>query len=238
MTENAAQFEAERDDVFARIAHNYDRYCDYFSLYIQRLWKRTFAREVASYAGDWLDLASGTGDIPFRVLQYRPRSGKVLVSDICQPMLEVAKAKFKRQDVQYVLLDACALTDIPDESYDVISMAFAMKIIDREKALTEIYRCLKPGGVFLCIEASRIGWSPLHALYLTYMDICLPLMGRIIARGDHSAYDYLLRGIHDFPGGRVLAETMEAKGFNSVSYRPLSFGIVAIHRAFKITHPL
>ncbi|MFT3997856.1 MAG: ubiquinone/menaquinone biosynthesis methyltransferase [Asticcacaulis sp.] len=236
MTHNAAQFEAESDDVFARIARDYDRYCDYFSFYIQRIWKRAFAREVAGHSGDWLDLASGTGDIPCRVLKQGPRSGETVVSDICLPMLEVARPKLAGQKVHFALMDACALSDVPDESYDVISMAFAMKIIDRERALSEIRRCLKPGGAFLCIEASRIGWTPLQALYLAYMNLCLPLMGRLIARGNPSAYAYLLRGIHDFPDGKGFADILRTHGFQNVSFRPLSLGIVAIHRAYKPTN--
>lgn len=233
VTENAARFQPVKDDVFARIARDYDHYCDYFSLYIQRLWKRAFAREVASHCGDWLDLGSGTRDIPFRVLKAGPREGRTIVSDICQPMLEVAQPKLAGRNVQFALMDACALTDVPDGTYDVISMAFAMKIIDRERALAEIRRCLKPGGVFLCIEASRIGWPPLQSLYLLYMNLCLPLMARIIARGDRSAYDYLLRGIHDFPGGADFATAIEAQGFEKVSFQPLSLGIVAIHKAYR-----
>lgn len=233
MRENAADFRPENDDVFSRIAKDYDRYCDYFSFYIQRLWKRAFAEEVAAYVGDWLDLASGTGDIPARVLRLTRRSERMVVSDICPPMLDMARHKLAGHKVDYALIDACHMRDVPDNSYDVISMAFGMKIIDRERAMPEILRCLKPGGAFLCIEASRIGWPPLQALYLTYMKTCLPLMGMLIARGNRSAYDYLLRGIDAFPGGHAFADELRRSGFSDVRFRPLSLGIVAIHTAQK-----
>ncbi|OYW78650.1 MAG: hypothetical protein B7Z26_09440 [Asticcacaulis sp. 32-58-5] len=233
MTDNPARFEPADDNVFARIAEDYDRYCDYFSVYIQRLWKRAFAAEVASIRGDWLDLASGTGDIPARVLKSGVRSGRVDVSDICPPMLDVARKKLTPHNAAFSIVDACDMRDIPDNRYDVISMAFGMKIIDRDRALSEIFRCLKPGGVFLNIEASRIGWPPLQAVYLSYMNICLPFMGRIIAKGDPSAYSYLLRGIHDFPDGSEFANILRTKGFEAVNYRPLTLGIVAIHKAQK-----
>ncbi|WP_162148414.1 ubiquinone/menaquinone biosynthesis methyltransferase [Asticcacaulis sp. YBE204] len=233
MTENAAQFQPQTDDVFARIARDYDRYCDYFSFFIQRLWKRAFAAEVTACSGDWLDLASGTGDIPQRVLNASTRRGQVVVSDICLPMLDVARTKLEDRAVTFARIDAGDMRDVPNDSFDVISMAFGMKIVDRDAALREIYRCLKPGGVFLCIEASRIGWAPLQALYLTYMNLCLPVMGQLIARGDRSAYDYLLRGIHDFPDGKTFTRYLESKHFEAVSVRPLSLGIVAIHRAHK-----
>ena len=235
MNDNSAQFHLEADDVFARIAKDYDRYCDYFSLYIHRLWKRALAAQVTlEKAGDWLDLASGTGDIPARVLRRPGHPANVVVSDICQPMLDVARRKLPQTTgLTYSLLDACDMATIPDNSFNLITMAFAMKIVDRSRALAEIRRCLKPGGVFLCLEASRIGWSPLHRLYLAYMNACLPIMGRLMTHGDPATYNYLLRGIHDFPGAPALADELRTHGFDAVTYRPLSLGIVAIQRAVK-----
>lgn len=233
MSDNAAEFHAPEDDVFARIAGDYDRYCDYFSVYIQRHWKHSFASQVARETGDsLLDLASGTGDIPQRVLKQR--RFRIAVTDICEPMLNVARRKLDGQDgVSFRFLDACDMADIADNSFDIITMAFGMKIIDRQRALSEIHRCLKPGGVFLNIDASVIPLPWLQRLYLSYMDTCLPLMGRIIAAGDSSAYRYLLRGIHDFPGGPAFADELRGFGFSDVTFRPLTLGIVAIHRAAK-----
>jgi demethylmenaquinone methyltransferase / 2-methoxy-6-polyprenyl-1,4-benzoquinol methylase len=233
MSDNAAEFHAPEDDVFARIAGDYDRYCDYFSLYIQRHWKRSFVAQVARETGDTLlDLASGTGDIPQRVL--KKRKVRIAVTDICEPMLNVARRKLDGQDgISFGYLDACDMAGIADSSFDIITMAFGMKIIDRQKALAEIHRCLKPGGVFLNIDASVIPLPWLQRLYLSYMDTCLPLMGRLIARGDAGAYQYLLKGIHDFPGGPDFADELRGYGFGDVTVRPLTLGIVAIHRAVK-----
>ena len=65
------------------------------------------------------------------------------------------------------------------------------------------------------------------------MDWCLPLIARIATDGDRGAYDYLLRGIHDFPGAPQLANEIAAFGFSGVSYRYLTLGIVALHVAQK-----
>lgn len=234
MTDNSAAFHPQSDDVFARIAKDYDRYCDWFSLYIQRIWKRAFARQIIVENGDiWLDLASGTGDIPARVLKNK-RHIEVACTDICQPMLDVARNKLSRYStVSYARIDACRMPEVANDSQGLITMAFGMKIIPRDSAMREIYRCLKPGGVFLCIEASTIPLPWLHRLYLVYMNICLPIMGRLIAAGDASTYDYLLRGIHDFPDADAFSTELTAQGFTDISYQRLSLGIVAIHRAAK-----
>ena len=89
------------------------------------------------------------------------------------------------------------------------------------------------GGPFLCLEAAQIPSPFWHRLYLGYMDFCLPLIGRLATGGDASAYRYLLRGIHDFPPQQAFAEELAGKGFAEVSFKSLSLGIVALHRAVK-----
>jgi ubiquinone/menaquinone biosynthesis C-methylase UbiE len=98
--------------------------------------------------------------------------------------------------------------------------------------VAEAFRVLKPGGRFYCLEAARIPFAPLHWLYLKYMDWCLPFIARV-AVNDPSAYNYLLRGIHEFPTQTEFADELRATGFEGVSFENLTFGIVALHRATK-----
>ncbi|MCB9946642.1 MAG: ubiquinone/menaquinone biosynthesis methyltransferase [Rhodospirillaceae bacterium] len=233
---NAAAFSAAEDDVFARIAGRYDRLCDVFSLRIHRLWKSHMAARIADHAaGRILDVASGTGDIPLRVLRrLRHRTGEIehlIVSDLCPEMLAIARDKLSgtAANLEFALLDAHDLADVPSGSIDVYSISFAMKICDRERVLAEAMRVLKPGGRFLCLEAARIPATPIHRAYLAYMDWCLPLIGRLAADGDASAYAYLLRGIHEVPSQDALAAELQDCGFSDVRYDNLTLGIVAMH---------
>ncbi|WP_420479870.1 ubiquinone/menaquinone biosynthesis methyltransferase [Brevundimonas sp. FT23028] len=238
MADNSADFRPTEDDVFGRIAGRYDRLCDVFSLGIHRFWKsRMAARIAAEPPGVLLDLASGTGDIPCRLwrrLGARPGDWRLRVTDISPQMLAIARDKLAREGVvaDVGLLDAGRI-DLPDASVDVVSMAFGLKITDRSRVLPEVLRVLKPGGVFLCLEASRVVVPGLHPLYLAYMDLCMPWIGRLATGGDASAYGYLLRGIHDFPDQRALAAELVRAGFDSVRFENLSLGIVALHRAVK-----
>ena len=108
-----------------------------------------------------------------------------------------------------------------------------MKICERQKVLSEALRVLKPGGWFFCLEAARIPNEGLHAAYLAYMSWCLPLIGRIAARGDRGAYDYLLQGIREFPPPSAFAAELVEHGFQDVTFDTLTFGIVALHQARK-----
>jgi demethylmenaquinone methyltransferase/2-methoxy-6-polyprenyl-1,4-benzoquinol methylase len=233
---NAAEFDSGSDDVFTRIAGRYDRLCDVFSLLAHRYWKSTMARQIAGDRGlSVLDVASGTGDIALRVAQRRDAADKAIVAgDICPAMLAIAKRKASDQAIKidFRHLNAHEL-DVPDSSVDAYAIAFGMKICDRALVIKEAFRVLRPGGRIYCLEASKIPVEFIHATYLRYMDWCLPLIARIATGGDRGAYDYLLRGIHDFPGAPLLQREIESFGFQNVSYKYMTFGIVALHVAAK-----
>lgn len=231
---NAAHFDPQADDVFGRIAGRYDRLCDVFSVFAHRIWKNRIATLMSREQGALaLDVASGTGDIPVRLLRKRGGPQRILVTDISAQMLAQAGTKLAGAErVELIILDAHAL-DLPDSSVDTYSISFGMKICDRTRVMREAMRVLRPGGVFYCLEASRIPFEPLHQAYLRYMDWCLPTIARIATGGDASAYNYLLRGVHDFPRQRDFARELEVIGFRDVTFENLTLGIVAIHRGVK-----
>jgi ubiquinone/menaquinone biosynthesis methyltransferase len=235
---NAARFEPGHDDVFARIAGRYDRLCDLFSLGAHRLWKAHMVRRIAALHGrDILDLASGTGDIPLRLSRHLGAGDErvIRVTDLCPQMLQIAAAKLEgAPGVEAIsVANAERLDGIADGSADIVSIAFGMKICDRRRVAAEALRVLRPGGTFLCLEAARIPLAPIHAAYLAYMRLCMPLIGRLATGGDRSAYDYLLRGVHEFLDQTAFARELSDGGFAEVSYRNLTFGIVALHEGRK-----
>ena len=236
-SENAADFAWRHDDVFGRIASRYDFLCDVFSFGIHRLWKRRVAQCIASE--DWstlLDGASGTGDIILRLMAHKATDGRtVIASDISTKMLAIAERRLAEhgEKVLFKQLDAEAMTSIGDRSIDAYSMSLALKICNRGRALKEAYRILRPGGRLMVLEASNIPWAPLHAAYLAYMSICMPIVGWLATGGDASAYKYLLQGVREFPSAEALAIEISEHGFQEVAFERRSLGIVAIHTARK-----
>ena len=56
-----------------------------------------------------------------------------------------------------------------DNSFDLYSISFGLRNTKNiNKALSEAYRVLKPGGRFLCLEFSKIQNSSLEFLYKNY----------------------------------------------------------------------
>ncbi|SRR5438105_14434633 len=68
---------------------------------------------------------------------------------------------------------------------------------------------------------------------LSYMRLCMPIVGWAATGGDASAYAYLLTGVRGFPGAQEFADEIAAFGFADVAYERMSLGIVAIHVARK-----
>ncbi|OLF81421.1 hypothetical protein AWH62_01760 [Maricaulis sp. W15] len=232
---NAAAFDPGHDDVFARIADKYDLLCDIFSFGIHRLWKAGMARRIAALNVDTaLDLASGPGDIPTRLVGRSGAPRRLIVTDLSPKMLSLASERLAGQDhIAILRLDAHTLDGIDDNSVDLVSISFGMKICDRERVLASALRVLKPGGHLLNLEAARIPVPVIHWAYLTYMDICLPLISGIATGGDRSAYDYLLKGIHTFPDPVSFSEEIARAGFEDVHHTNYTGGIVALHEARK-----
>jgi ubiquinone/menaquinone biosynthesis methyltransferase len=237
---NAASFDGVHDDVFSRIAARYDFLCDLFSLGIHRRWKGRMARRIV--ATPWikmLDVAAGTGHIALRVIRNLPRDSarSLVASDICPAMLDVARRRAGAfaDVVDFQTLDAHQLATIESGSIDLYSISLGLKICDRDRVLAEAWRVLKPGGLFISLEASRIPIWWVHEAYLAYMKLCMPIVGWAATGGDVSAYEYLLKGVRGFPGAEELGQEIAAYGFSDVTFERMSLGIVAIHSARKPT---
>jgi demethylmenaquinone methyltransferase / 2-methoxy-6-polyprenyl-1,4-benzoquinol methylase len=237
LSDNAAEFMWRHDDVFGRIASRYDILCDVFSFGIHRFWKRSVARRIASE--DWsilLDGATGTGDIILRVLAHEMTEGRnIIASDVSVSMLAIAQRRLAAHsgNVELKQLDAEAMPSIADGSVDAYSISLGLKICNRALALKEAFRILRPGGRLIVLEASNIPWKFLHRMYLVYMSLCMPALGWLATGGDASAYQYLLRGIREFPSAESLSVEIREHGFQEVTFKRQSLGIVAIHVARK-----
>ena len=122
---------------------------------------------------------------------------------------------------------------LPDESQDVYTIAFGLRNVTHiDTALKEAYRVLRPGGRFYCLEFSHVDEPFLGKLYDSYSYGLIPKMGKTIAQ-DEESYQYLVESIRKFPRQAALCARLEQAGFTRARARSLTFGVVAIHSAFK-----
>jgi demethylmenaquinone methyltransferase/2-methoxy-6-polyprenyl-1,4-benzoquinol methylase len=219
--------------VFESVAGKYDLMNDIMSLGIHRLWKREFVANSGVRLGHHvLDLAAGTGDISALLSKRVGKSGHVVMSDINEAMLEVGRQRLEDRgisgNVSFSLANAECLP-FDDGEFDAVTMAFGLRnVTDKDAALVEMYRVLRPGGKVLILEFSEVQPESLKKAYSAYSFGVLPLLGKLIA-GDSNSYRYLAESIRQHPPQEDLAEMMHQAGFDHVRYRNLSAGIVSIH---------
>ncbi|HLD95180.1 MAG TPA: ubiquinone/menaquinone biosynthesis methyltransferase, partial [Alphaproteobacteria bacterium] len=120
-----------------------------------------------------------------------------------------------------------------DNTFDHLTISFGLRnISQKEQALKEFYRVLKPGGHFYCLEFSKVEQAHLKKLYEFYSFQIIPILGKLVAQ-DEQSYRYLVESIQRFLDPSSLKEMIQSVGFTSASFEPLSFGVVAIHHGQK-----
>jgi demethylmenaquinone methyltransferase / 2-methoxy-6-polyprenyl-1,4-benzoquinol methylase len=166
----------------------------------------------------------------------RGRPAEVVSTDFVIEMLEIAKRKAARYDgptkITFQLEDAQALT-LPDGSFDVVTVGFGIRNLpDRAANFREVLRVLKPGGRYLILEFTTPPFAPFRWVYHWYIRTFIPFVGGLIS-GERAAYQYLNDSIRLFPPQAALADELRAAGFAEVTWRNMTFGVVAVHLAVK-----
>ncbi len=210
---------------------------------IHRLWKAELLDRLNPRPGEtMLDVAGGTGDVAFGIVERRGAAGriaggKVIVCDINRAMLEVGRDRAVDRGLLHGIEWLCGDAErlpVASSSIDAYTIAFGLRNVTHlDAALAEARRVLKPGGRFFCLEFSRVVLPSLARLYDLYSFQIVPRIGRIVA-GDREPYQYLVESIRRFPPQDELLSRIEQAGFERGRYRNLTGGIAALHSAWRL----
>ncbi|CAL8578770.1 2-hexaprenyl-6-methoxy-1,4-benzoquinone methyltransferase [Xanthoria parietina] len=202
-----------------------------------------------------LDIAGGTGDIAFRLLAHasllnNDHTSRVIVSDINPAMLSAGRTRAQQPQyapyaprLEWLEANAESLPPsiIKDNSIDLYTVAFGIRNFTSPlKALREAYRVLKPGGVFACLEFSKVENRVLDAVYKRWSFGAIPIIGQLVA-GDRDSYQYLVESIERFPRQREWRDRISEAGFlvpgvderGEGGWENLTGGVAAIHKGIK-----
>ncbi|MBB1063786.1 bifunctional demethylmenaquinone methyltransferase/2-methoxy-6-polyprenyl-1,4-benzoquinol methylase UbiE [Limosilactobacillus fastidiosus] len=231
-TTNHLKSEDEVNQLFTRVAPHYDKLNNVISLGTQKCWRKKLLAGLEFRPGiKALDICCGTGDLTIAMAKRLPQ-GRVTGVDFNTAMLKIAKRKAKTIP-NLILINGDAMNlPLDDDSFDIVTIGFGLRNVpDADKALTEIYRVLKPGGQLGVLEMSqptnpfiKLGWKMYFKTF--------PYLAKL-AGGKVTDYQYLQQTSQQFVSAKQLAKMIENTGFKFVTYTPLNFGAAALHFGIK-----
>jgi demethylmenaquinone methyltransferase / 2-methoxy-6-polyprenyl-1,4-benzoquinol methylase len=228
------------NEVFHSVAERYDLMNDLMSAGAHRLWKDALVsmlRPGSTRAFRVLDVAGGTGDVAFRILEAGGPRTHVTVLDINGSMLAVGQERTRKHrfegTIDFVEANAEVLP-LPDSDFDAYTIAFGIRNVPQiDKALAEAHRVLKRGGRILVLEFAPVDTPGLDRIYDAFSFQVIPRLGKAVT-GDSESYQYLVESIRKFPRPEAFARMIAAAGFRRVEHRAMSGGIVNIHSGWKL----
>jgi len=226
--------------VFHQVAARYDVMNDVMSAGLHRLWKDALVamlRPPARRNFRHLDVAGGTGDVAFRILEAGGPRTHVTVLDINGDMLTVGRERAAKRrfdgEIAFVEANAEALP-YPANTFDAYTIAFGIRNVPRiDVALAEAYRVLKRGGRLLVLEFAPVEMPVLERVYDAYSFAVIPRLGRMIT-GDGEPYQYLVESIRRFPAPAAFERMIAEAGFGRVMHRAFTGGVANIHSGWKL----
>jgi ubiquinone/menaquinone biosynthesis methyltransferases len=228
------------NEVFHKVAKRYDIMNDVMSAGLHRAWKDAMVaalnpRKDPNYRV--LDVAGGTGDIAFRIVEASGRQAHATVLDINGSMLGVGAERAEKKGLSdnLTFVEANA-EELPFEagSFDAYTIAFGIRNVPHiDIALKEAYRVLKRGGRLLVLEFSEVEMPLLDRFYDEWSFKAIPRFGQMIT-GDAEPYQYLVESIRKFPNQRDFATMISKAGFSRVTFTNYTGGIAALHSGWKL----
>ena len=214
--------------MFDEVAPTYDKTNDLLSFGQSRLWRGIVAKAVDPQNGQSvLDMAAGTGS---STAAFARPGVRLVAGDFSEGML--AEGRKRHPEIEFVFADATKLP-FKAKEFDATTISFGLRnVVDVESALSEMFRVTKPGGRIVICEFSKVTNPVLRPFYNFYLRKVLPAFSSLASKTPE-AYAYLSESIDAWPDQRTLAAKIEKAGYEKVTFRNLSFGIVAIHVGFK-----
>ncbi len=226
--------------MFDNIAPTYDTANHVMSMGIDKSWRRKACDLAYKFYGDEsidkiVDIACGTGDM-MDYWQKRAEVSGIAVGEIIgvDPsvgMVDVARKKYPK--FHYHISQA---TEIPlaDESSDILSITYGIRnVVEREAALKEFNRVLKPGGLVVILEFMKNENPSFFAKIMNfYTNKILPKIGGFISK-NLEAYEYLPNSIEDFSTVENMQNELEAAGFEMLYTKSFSMDISTLLIARK-----
>lgn len=182
-----------------------------------------------------LDVACGTGDM-CEFWDKRAKNLEISIKEIvgADPSVGMLqKAKEKNLVAKFVEAEAKKLP-FKDASVDIVSISYGLRnVIDRKEGLEEFYRVLKPDGLLVILEFTKLQKASIASRVRDfYMKRVLPLVGGFLSK-NYEAYSYLPNSIEGFLTKEMLVCELNEVGFEMREVKGYSMDISTLFIAQK-----
>ncbi len=228
---------AGKAPVFDPIIRWYDTLNSVFSFGIDRHWRMLCARKAAAANGHlFVDIASGTGKMVHALKQALHHRSIIVGVDPSRAMIEwgIKKMRYETCTETRVFAVQGIAEKIPlaSHSASAVTCAFGMRNFTHLRGgLQEIYRILRPCGIFSAVEITyphRIFTKVFFGPYFKYF---MPLAGNFLSQS--RSYTYLRNSVMNFPSREALTGILKEVGFRKADYQELTGGIACLYFAIK-----
>ncbi len=220
-------------NLFDKVARRYDSLNTFFSMGMDRLWRRRLAKAISG-SKTVLDIATGTGEVAIETVDVLPEA-RVFGVDPSSEMLLLARKKIVSRGLsERISLARSRAEELPfkDGSFDAVTIAFGIRnTVDPALSLSEMRRVLRPGGKAAVLEFAIPRQKLFAPLYLFYFKNILPLVGSIF--GTKSEYKYLSDSTSAFPQREKFLDLMEESGLTPEKSIEMMLGIVILYTGVK-----
>ena len=225
-------------EVFRDVPTYYDKGNAVASLGSCSRWSNTFATAIHKHlpaGAKVLDVCSGTHDIPLRLLAFDPTLEIHAVDGSPHMTAEGQRRAHERN----LTIDArvCDAHELPfaDNSFDAVTLQFASRHLEIIRSFKEIYRVLKPGGIFSHCDMLRPSSRIVEVPYLAYLRFSVWFTAKLFGSSAESmkCVGYFADAIHHFYTPRELTELLGGIGFIGIESRDFLTGVMSYHISRK-----
>lgn len=223
-------------EVFRDVPSYYDQGNAVASLGNCARWSNIFAAAIHNHlprGTKVLDVCSGTHDIPLRLLALDPTLNIHTVDGSPHMTAEgQRRAQERNLTINARVCDAHVLP-FEDNSFDAVTLQFASRHLEIIRNFKEIFRVLKPGGIFCHNDMLRPSSSAVEIPYLTFLRFSVWFTAKLFGSSAESmkCVSYFASAIHHFYKPRELAALLEGIGFDNLESRDFLTGVMSYHIA-------
>jgi demethylphylloquinol methyltransferase len=217
--------------LFDEIAPVYDQLNAWLSLGQHRVWKQMAIQWANPQPnGVNVDLCCGSGDLTLMTARTLRGKGQVIGIDFSARQLEVAQTRAQHllwlDSLQWIESDVLTLP-LPDNTVNALTMGYGLRnVMDIPKALSEIYRVLKPGANAAILDFNRPTSGAMQQFQRWYLrQIVVPIASWFELKEE---YAYLETSLTRFPTGPEQIQLATQAGFEAVRHYAIALDTMGI----------